>query len=169
MSAGGYPKMAVFQRTNEKFPKPSGEVSTKSKRRLERPLGRFWCKIERPRKNQWFLALFPRYLEKYAKYTYKVIHFWNQHEISRQMVYSTLIFEQLYFFLNIGADFFSRARQPRKMTSKTSQKKSVKYSHHRSTVARAPVPKKKKRNIMKHPNYHRQGKTSVLFPKSCPV
>ena len=42
-----FQEMAIFRKKTEKISKLEGDVSTKSKRRLERPIGRFLLKIER--------------------------------------------------------------------------------------------------------------------------
>ena len=41
-----FQEMAIFRKKTEKNSKLEGDVSTKSKRRLERPIGRFLLKIE---------------------------------------------------------------------------------------------------------------------------
>ena len=42
-----FQEMAILRKETEKISKLEGDVSTKSKRRLERPIGRFLHKIER--------------------------------------------------------------------------------------------------------------------------
>ena len=61
---------------------------------LHRKNSIFWC-IRGPGPKK---VVFLNFFEKYPRKTYEIIHFWNQHQILRRLVYHARHFEKLQFF-----------------------------------------------------------------------